>query len=138
MTRVLSCMQPTGELHLGNYLGAFRNWVAGQHEKDVFHGIVDLHSLTVAEEPGVVGNRTMELAAIFYGVGLDPDVATIFVQSHVPEHAQLAWLMECNVSYGELSRMTQFKDKSAKRAGEFVSAGLFTLSGPDGRRHRAV
>ena len=119
-------MQPTGELHLGNYFGAFRNWVAGQHDKDVFHGIVDLHSLTVAEEPGAVGDRTMELAAIFYGVGLDPDVATIFVQSHVPEHAQLAWLMECNVSYGELSRMTQFKDKSAKRAGEFVSAGLFT------------
>jgi tryptophanyl-tRNA synthetase len=119
-------MQPTGELHLGNYLGAFRNWVKGQHDKDVFHGIVDLHSLTVAEEPGVVANRTMELAAIFFGVGLDPDVATIFVQSHVPEHAQLAWLMECNVSYGELSRMTQFKDKSGKRAGEFISGGLFT------------
>ena len=126
VTRVLSCMQPTGELHLGNYLGAFRNWVKGQHEKDVFHGIVDLHSLTIAEEPGVVANRTMELAAIFFGVGLDPDVATIFVQSHVPEHAQLAWLMECNVSYGELSRMTQFKDKSAKREGEFISGGLFT------------
>lgn len=119
-------MQPTGELHLGNYLGAFRNWVTGQHEKDVFHGIVDLHSLTIAEEPGVVANRTMELAAIFFGVGLDPDVATIFVQSHVPEHAQLAWLMECNVSFGELSRMTQFKDKSAKREGEFISGGLFT------------
>lgn len=119
-------MQPTGELHLGNYLGAFRNWVKGQHEKDVFHGIVDLHSLTVAEEPGVVANRTMEMAAIFLGVGLDPDVATIFVQSHVPEHAQLAWLMECNVSFGELSRMTQFKDKTAKRAGEFISGGLFT------------
>lgn len=119
-------MQPTGELHLGNYLGAFRNWVNGQHEKDVFHGIVDLHSLTVAEEPGVVASRTTELAAIFFGVGLDPDVATIFVQSHVPEHAQLAWLMECNVSYGELSRMTQFKDKSAKRSGEFISGGLFT------------
>ena len=119
-------MQPTGELHLGNYLGAFRNWVKGQHEKDVFHGIVDLHSLTVSEEPGVVANRTMELAALFFGVGLDPDVATIFVQSHVPEHAQLAWLMECNVSFGELSRMTQFKDKSGKRAGEFISGGLFT------------
>jgi tryptophanyl-tRNA synthetase len=118
-------VQPTGDAHLGAYLGAFRNWVAGQHEKEVFHGIVDLHALTVTEEPGVVGERTMELAAIFFGVGLDPDVATVFVQSHVPEHAQLAWLMECNVSYGELSRMTQFKDKSAKRSGEFISAGLF-------------
>ena len=119
-------MQPTGDAHLGAYLGAFRNWVAGQHEKEVFHGIVDLHALTVTERPGVVGERTIELAAIFFAVGLDPDVATVFVQSHVPEHAQLAWLMECNVSFGELGRMTQFKDKSAKRGGDFVSAGLFT------------
>jgi tryptophanyl-tRNA synthetase len=126
VTRVLSCVQPTGELQLGNYLGAFRNWVAGQHEKEVFHGIVDLHALTVTEEPGVLRRRTEELAAILFAVGLDPDVATIFVQSHVPEHSQLAWLMECNVSFGELSRMTQFKDKSAKRSGEFVSGGLFT------------
>jgi tryptophanyl-tRNA synthetase len=126
MTRVLSCVQPTGELHLGNYLGAFRNWVAGQHEKEVFHGIVDLHALTVTDEPAVVGKRTEELAAILFAVGLDPDVATVFVQSHVPEHPQLAWLMECNVSFGELSRMTQFKDKSARRTGEFISGGLFT------------
>jgi len=119
-------MQPTGDVHLGSYLGALRNWVAGQHDKDVFHGIVDLHALTVAEAPGVVGERTIELCAIFFAVGLDPDVATIFVQSHVPEHAQLAWLMACNVSFGELSRMTQFKDKSAKRSGQFISAGLFT------------
>jgi tryptophanyl-tRNA synthetase len=118
-------VQPTGDAHLGAYLGAFRNWVAGQYEKEVFHGIVDLHALTVTERPGVVGERTIELAAIFFGVGLDPDVATVFVQSHVPEHAQLAWLMECNVSFGELGRMTQFKDKSAKRGGDFVSAGLF-------------
>lgn len=126
MTRVLSCVQPTGEAHLGILLGALRNWVAGQHDKDVFHGIVDLHALTVAEEPGVVGERTLDLAAILFAAGLDPDVATVFVQSHVPEHSQLAWLMECNVSFGELSRMTQFKDKSAKRTGEFVSGALFT------------
>jgi len=119
-------MQPTGDVHLGSYLGALRNWVAGQHDRDVFHGIVDLHALTVADRPGVVGERTIELAAIFFAVGLDPDVATVFVQSHVPEHSQLAWLMECNVSFGELSRMTQFKDKSAKRQGDFISAGLFT------------
>ena len=126
MTRVLSCIQPTGDAHLGNYLGALRNWVAHQHQHDAFHGIVDLHSLTVIEEPGVVGQATVELAAILFAVGLDPDVATVFVQSHVAEHSQLAWVMECNLSYGELSRMTQFKDKSAKREREFVSAGLFT------------
>lgn len=126
MTRVLSCIQPTGVVHLGNYLGALRNWVDHQHRHDAFHGIVDLHSLTVVDEPGVVGQTTVELAAILFAVGLDPDVATVFVQSHVPEHSQLAWLMECNVSFGELSRMTQFKDKSARRDGDFVSAGLFT------------
>jgi tryptophanyl-tRNA synthetase len=125
VARVLSCLQPTGDVHLGVYFGALRQWVAGQHDKDVFHGIVDLHALTIAEEPGVVGERTIEVAAILFAVGLDPDVATVFVQSHVPEHSQLAWLMECNVGYGELSRMTQFKDKSAKRSGEFVSGGLF-------------
>lgn len=126
MTRVLSCIQPTGDVHLGNYLGALRNWVAGQHEKDVFHGIVDLHALTVIEEPGVVGEATVNLAAMLFAIGLDPEVATVFVQSHVPEHPQLGWLMECTVSYGELSRMTQFKDKTSKREGQFVSAGLLT------------
>ena len=126
MTRVLSCIQPTGEVHLGNYLGALRNWVSGQHKSDVFHGIVDLHALTVTEEPGVIGRNTLQLAAVLFAVGLDPDVATVFVQSHVPEHSQLGWIMECTVSFGELSRMTQFKDKSAKREAVFVSAGLFT------------
>ena len=123
---MLSCIQPTGEVHLGNYLGALRNWVSGQHKADVFHGIVDLHALTVTEEPGIIGRNTLQLAAVLFAVGLDPDVATVFVQSHVPEHSQLGWIMECSVSFGELSRMTQFKDKSAKREAEFVSAGLFT------------
>lgn len=123
---MLSCIQPTGDVHLGNYLGALRNWVIGQHECDAFHGIVDLHSLTVTTEPGVVGDNTLRLAAMLFAVGLDPDIATVFVQSHVPEHPQLGWIMECTVSYGELSRMTQFKDKSARREAEFISAGLFT------------
>jgi tryptophanyl-tRNA synthetase len=126
MTRVLSCIQPTGDVHLGNYLGALVNWVSGQHECDAFHGIVDLHALTITDQPGVVGEQTLRLAAMLYAVGLDPDVATVFVQSHVVEHSQLGWLMECTVSFGELSRMTQFKDKSAKREGDFISAGLFT------------
>ena len=126
MTRVLSCIQPTGVVHLGNYLGALRNWVSGQHECDAFHGIVDLHALTVTNRPGIVGPSTLDLAATLFAVGLDPQVATVFVQSHVPEHSQLGWVMECTVSYGELSRMTQFKDKAAKREADFVSAGLFT------------
>lgn len=126
MTRVLSCIQPTGVVHLGNHLGALRNWVSGQHEADVFHGIVDLHALTVTDTPGVLGRQTLELAAMLFAVGLDPDVATVFVQSHIHEHSELAWIMECTVSFGELSRMTQFKDKSAKREADFVSAGLFT------------
>jgi tryptophanyl-tRNA synthetase len=119
-------MQPTGDVHLGNYLGALRNWVRGQHACDAFHGIVDLHALTVTEAPGVVGERTLSLAAMLFAIGLDPDVATVFVQSHVPEHTQLGWIMECTISYGELSRMTQFKDKTAKREQQFVAAGLFT------------
>ena len=126
MTRVLSCIQPTGSVHLGNHLGALVNWVSGQHDGDVFHGIVDLHALTITETPGVLGQQTLDLAAMLFAVGLDPNVATIFVQSHIHEHTELAWIMECTVSFGELSRMTQFKDKSAKRDGDFISAGLFT------------
>ena len=123
---MLSCIQPTGDVHLGNYLGALRPWVEGQHEAEVFHGIVDLHALTVTDRPGVLGDATLRLAAVLFAVGLDPKVATVFVQSHLAEHSQLAWVMECTVSFGELSRMTQFKDKAAKREADFVSAGLFT------------
>jgi tryptophanyl-tRNA synthetase len=100
--------------------------VAGQNQNDVFHGIVDLHALTVTEKPGVIGDNTLQLAALLFAVGLDPKIATVFVQSHIPAHSQLGWIMECTVSYGELSRMTQFKDKQSKREADFVSAGLFT------------
>ena len=126
MTRVLSCIQPTGDVHLGNYLGALSHWASGQHDYDGFFGIVDLHALTASDAPGVIGNATTELAAILFAVGLDPQVSTVFVQSHVPEHPQLGWIMECTVSFGELSRMTQYKDRVAKREGEFISAGVFT------------
>ena len=126
MPRVLSCIQPTGSVHLGNHLGALVNWVSGQHDGNVFHGIVDLHALTITEQPGILGQSTVELAAMLFAVGLNPEVATVFVQSHIHEHTELAWIMECTVSFGELSRMTQFKDKSAKREGDFISAGLFT------------
>ena len=100
--------------------------MVGQHDGDVFHGIVDLHALTVLDKPNVIGEQTIELAAMLFAVGLDPAVATVFVQSHIHEHSELSWLMECTVSFGELSRMTQYKDKSAKRDGDFISAGLFT------------
>ena len=119
-------MQPTGDVHLGNYLGALQPWAAGQDRNDAFHGIVDLHALTVTDKPGVVGQAAVELAAMFFAVGLNPDVATVFLQSHVPEHNQLGWVMECTISFGELSRMTQFKDKSAKREQDFISGGLFS------------
>lgn len=124
MRRVLSGIQPTGQLHLGNYLGAVRNWSKMQHDSDAFFCIVDLHSLTIAQEPGVIGKESLRLAQMLIAAGLDPEVCTLFVQSHVPEHSECAWLLECNASFGELSRMAQFKDKADQQ--EFISAGLFT------------
>jgi len=123
MARVFSGMQPSGDATLGSLLGALRNWVSAQNA-DAYYCVVDLHSLTFPQDPALLRRRTLELATVFLAVGLEPDVCTLFVQSHVHEHSQLAWLMECTASYGELSRMTQFKDKSEQR--EFVSAGLFT------------
>jgi tryptophanyl-tRNA synthetase len=124
MPRVFSGIQPTGELHLGNYLGAVRRWVHDQHEADSFYCLVDLHALTVPKDPGELRAKTLEVAQLLVASGLDPDVCTLFVQSHVAEHAQLAWLMECTASFGELRRMTQFKEKGDRS--EFISAGLFT------------
>ncbi len=124
MSRVFSGIQPTGDLHLGNLLGAVRNWVHDQHEADSFYCIVDLHALTVPKAPGEVGERSLELAQVLIACGLDPAVCTLFVQSHVHQHSELAWLLQCVTAMGELRRMTQFKDKS--EGAEFVSAGLFT------------
>jgi tryptophanyl-tRNA synthetase len=124
VTRVFSGIQPSGDLHLGNYLGALRRFVDDQHEHDSFFCIVDLHALTLPHDADALAQKTLEAAAMYLAAGLDPDVCTLFVQSHVAEHTELAWLMECTASYGELSRMTQFKDKSSR--GEFVSAALLT------------
>ncbi|MDG2113735.1 MAG: tryptophan--tRNA ligase [Actinomycetota bacterium] len=129
MTRVFSGIQPTGDIHLGNYLGALRQWAVDQHEHDSFYCAVDLHAVTVQQDPVELRNKTLETMATLVAVGLDPEVCTLFVQSHVHEHSELSWLLECTTSFGELRRMTQFKDKSAKQgdAGqEHVSAGLFT------------
>ena len=124
MSRVFSGIQPSGALHLGNLLGALRNWVIDQHEADALYCVVDLHALTVPQDPAELRASTLELAQLLLAVGIDPQVSTLFVQSHVHEHAELAWLMQCTAAYGELTRMTQFKDKSERA--EFVSAGLFT------------
>ncbi len=124
MARVLSGVQPSGDLHLGNYLGAFRNWVADQHEFDAFFCVVDLHALTLDHDPALLAAKTLETAENLLAVGLDPSVCTLFAQSHVPEHPRLTWLLECTATYGELRRMTQFKDKGKDQ--ETVRAGLLT------------
>ena len=124
MTRVFSGIQPSGDLHLGNLLGALLNWVTLQDEAEPVYCIVDLHALTSHPDPAELAHGSLELGKLLLAVGIDPDRSVLFTQSHVAEHAQLAWLMQCNVSFGELSRMTQFKDKSERR--DFISAGLFT------------
>ncbi|MGH9077601.1 MAG: tryptophan--tRNA ligase [Acidimicrobiales bacterium] len=126
MKRVLSGIQPTGDTHLGNYLGAIRWWVADQHEGDAFYCVVDLHALTVAGDPGPRRQATLSMATLLLAAGLDPGACSLFVQSHVPEHTQLTWLLECTASMGELRRMTQFKDKSSRGEEESARAGLFT------------
>ena len=124
MTRVFSGIQPTGDVQLGNLLGALRNWVTDQHEADSLYCVVDLHALTVPQDPAELRSATRRLAQLLLAVGLDPEVCTLFVQSHVHEHTELAWVMECTASFGELRRMTQFKDKSEGAA--FVSGALLT------------
>ncbi len=129
MTRVLSGIQPTGDIHLGNYLGALRQWAQDQHDHDSFYCVVDLHAITVAQDPVELRTQTLATAATLLAAGLDPDVCTLFVQGHVAEHTGLAWLLECTVSLGELRRMTQFKEKAERHGGagqDHVSAGLFT------------
>ena len=121
--RIFSGIQPTGEKHLGNYSGGFRQYVATQERGDAFFCIVDLHSITVEYEPDELREQTLRLAALLFATGLDPERSTVFVQSHVPAHAEAAWLLGSVTSFGELRRMTQFKEKAEQQ--QFVSAGLF-------------
>jgi tryptophanyl-tRNA synthetase len=123
--RIFSGAQPTGNVHLGNYLGALRNWVKLQHEYESFFCIVNLHAITVPQDPKLLAGKTRELARIYLAVGIDPNVSTVFVQSDVPEHAELTWVLNCVARMGELERMTQFKDKARKQQEENVSVGLF-------------
>ena len=123
--RILSGIQPTGTPTLGNYIGAVRNWALLQSDYDCLYMVADLHSLTVRQVPAELRRRTRELAALLLAVGIDPKEHVLFVQSHVPAHTQLSWVLACNTQFGELSRMTQFKDKSAKHA-DNINCGLFT------------
>jgi tryptophanyl-tRNA synthetase len=127
MKRVLSGIQPTGDsFHLGNYLGAIKQWVELQDSHDAFYCVVDLHSLTVETDPKLMHERTLKSVAQLIALGLDPNRCTLFVQSQVAQHNQLAWIMECLAGFGEASRMVQFKDKSAKAGSDRTNVGLFT------------
>ncbi len=125
--RVLSGIQPTADsFHLGNYLGAIRQWVALQEDHDAFYCVVDLHALTVEPEPAALRERTLRSAAQLLAAGLDPSRCTLFVQSHLPAHTQLSWVLGCLTGFGEAGRMTQFKDKSARTGADRATVGLFT------------
>ncbi|MFH1143388.1 MAG: tryptophan--tRNA ligase [Candidatus Eisenbacteria bacterium] len=121
--RVFSGIQPTGGIHLGNYLGAIRPWVAAQTDHDCIFCVVDLHAITVAQEPALLHGATRDLAALLLAAGIDPRRAALFVQSRIPAHAELAWILNCFIPMGTMERMTQFKEKAARR--EQVSVGLF-------------
>lgn len=120
--RIFSGAQPTGNVHLGNYLGALKNWVALQHEYESFFCIVNLHAITIARDPKLLAQQTRDLARFYLAVGIDPEVSTVFIQSDVPEHAELTWVLNCVARVSELERMTQYKDKARKQ--QEVNAGL--------------
>lgn len=122
---ILSGIKPSGDLTLGNYLGAIKNWVKLQNEYDCYFFIADLHAITVRQVPAELRKRSLEILAIYIAAGIDPDHNTMFIQSHVPAHCEAAWILTCNSYMGELSRMTQYKDKSKNCEGESIGAGLF-------------
>ncbi len=122
---MLSGIQPSGDLHLGNYLGAIKNWVERTEEFDNYYFMADMHTITVRQNPADLRRRTLEQLAQYIACGLDPEKNTLFIQSHVPQHAELGWVLNCYTMFGELSRMTQFKDKSSKHK-ENINGGLFT------------
>ena len=122
---MLSGIQPSGDLTLGSYLGAIKNWAERDEEFDNYYFMADMHSITVRQDPAALRRRTLEQLAQYIACGLDPEKNTLFIQSHVPQHAELGWILNCYTMFGELSRMTQFKDKSAKNS-ENINGGLFT------------
>jgi tryptophanyl-tRNA synthetase len=122
--RIFSGIQPTGNLHIGNYLGAIRQWVNLQNQSENIFCIVDLHAITVAQDPQVLRAKTREVAALLFAAGIEPDLSSVFIQSHISAHAELAWILNCYIPMGRMQRMTQFKEKSQKQR-ETVSVGLF-------------
>ncbi|MBQ9976951.1 MAG: tryptophan--tRNA ligase [Clostridia bacterium] len=122
---IFSGAQPSGKLSIGNYIGALKNWVDLQNDYDCYYCVVDMHAITVRQEPAELRRRTLETLAIYMACGIDPEKVTLFVQSHVPAHAELSWVLGCYTMFGELSRMTQFKEKSRKYENN-INAGLFT------------
>ncbi len=125
MTRILSGIQPTGEIHLGNQLGALRHWVAQQEQAECLYLLADLHAITVPQDPAALREQTLATAALLLAIGIDPRRSALFVQSHVAPHAELAWVLSCVTGFGELSRMTQFKDQTARHEPGGVTVGLF-------------
>ena len=123
--RVLSAIQPTSVPTLGNYLGALKNWASMSKDNDCLYAVADLHAITVRQEPAKLRKQTLEMYALLLAIGLDPEESVVFVQSHVPHHAELAWILNCYTQFGEAARMTQFKDKSAKHA-DNINVGLFS------------
>ena len=123
--RMLSGIQPSGDLHLGNYLGAIKNWADRVNDYECYYFMADLHTITVRQDPAELRRRSLNQLAQYIACGLDPEKNVLFLQSHVPAHSQLAWVLNCYTMFGELSRMTQFKDKSAKYS-DNINAGLFT------------
>lgn len=128
--RILSCIQPTGEMHLGNYFGAVKNWVERQNDYECFYGVVDLHAQTMPYNPRELKENTLDMVTSLLACGIDPEKSVLFIQSLIPQHTELAWIFNCLTPYGDLSRMTQFKEKSAQLEkgvkNAFISAGLFT------------
>ncbi|HKQ54011.1 MAG TPA: tryptophan--tRNA ligase [Pyrinomonadaceae bacterium] len=125
MKRIFSGAQPTGGFHLGNYLGALRNWVELQHEYESFFCVVNLHAITNPQDPQDLAQKTREVARLYLAAGIDPTVSTVFIQSDVPEHAELAWILNCMTRIGELDRMTQFKEKGRSKQRENIGVGIF-------------
>src|ERR687884_412691 len=125
MKRIFSGAQPTGGFHLGNYLGALRNWVELQHEYESFFCVVNLHAITNPQDPKELAEKTREVARLYLAAGIDPTVSTVFIQSDVPEHAELAWVLNCMTRIGELDRMTQFKEKGRSKQRENIGVGIF-------------
>jgi tryptophanyl-tRNA synthetase len=138
LIRILSGIQPTGEIHLGNYMGALRHWVAQQADFDCLYLLADLHAITVPQDPCELRDKALATAALLLAIGIDPERSVLFVQSHVSSHSELTWVLNCITRFGELQRMTQFKEKASRQEATGVTPWVVRLPGTPGRRHSAL